>query len=365
MLKEKSAGQYQTITASLVKDISVLHGRLHSYENFTEEVDKLIRDYARYYSRHNIHLSLSVQDNQFLEPELSFVDNFIHITGSLPLYFEFYVLDYSLDISEYIADMQSIQNILLLSAVTFSVIAAFAIHYMLSFIFTDKLETQISLLEKELAGKQQFVDNFAHEIRTPLTSIYGYAEYLQKALLKEEDIIESAGYIMDEASHMKEIANSLLELSTLRHYVPIKSKVSISSLFNEVKNSLREHEVKIDCHMETEILECQEDLIKVLLLNLCSNAIKADSSKITLKAKKKSGNTIISVADNGCGIPSDSLGKIMEPFYRVDKSRSKNYGGVGLGLTLCRQIVQAHNAEISVGSTVNIGTTVTIIFTTS
>ena len=370
MLRQKGSAQFGTITASLARDISVIYGRAYSEEDFRRSaIDNLFRGYATYYSRHNVYINLSVQEEQLSGVELTIADQFIHITGSLPPPFGYYLLEYRLDISTNMAETQSIRNTLLLSTAIFSVIAAFSLHYILSFIFTDKLESQIKLLEKELASKQQFVDNFAHEIRTPLTSIYGYAAYLQKAQLDENETIESAEYIMGEASHMREIANSLLELSTLRHYVPVKSKISISRLFDDVINSLhtlvQEHDVKIDCRINTDIILGQEDLIKSLLLNLCSNAIKADSSEIILEAEKQHGSTIISVSDNGCGIPADSLLDIMEPFYRVDKSRNRDNGGVGLGLTLCRQIAQVHNAEIDVESAIRQGTTVTITFTTS
>ena len=369
MLEEKSVGQFRTISASLGREIAGLYGRFGADdENLPLAIDNVVLGYVTYYRRHNVHLSLSTHDDYIPGAMLSYDDDFIRIRGSLPYPLERYRLDYSLDISENISDMQNIQNFLLLSTATFSVIAAIALHYLLSFIFTEKLESQIMLLEKELEGKQQFVDNFAHEIRTPLTSIYGYAEYLQKVQLDEHEIIESTGYIMSESTHMKKLANSLLELSTLRHYVPVRSRILIQELFDDVKSSLSnlllEHDIELNCRISTNYMTGQEDLIKSLLINLVSNAVKAGSSEITLEAKKQSGNIIISVIDNGCGIPEDSLSKIMEPFYRVDKSRSRDLGGVGIGLTLCKQIAQVHGAKLIIESTENIGTAVTIIFTT-
>jgi len=415
MLREKSIGQYRTITASLERDIAFLYDRSTSLPlmSFSDAVDSLVRDYAIHYSRHNIRLSLTdlgtAHSGSFRDTEISFInqgdEGFIRISGSLAEPFEFYLLDYRLDISANLADVRSIQNILMLSAIIFSVVAAFALYFVLLSIFkplevvadasrkiasgqfgerisikgqnelaqvafdfnkmAEKLESQIRLLEEEATNKQQFVDNFAHEIRTPLTSIYGYAEYLQKAFLDEDETLESTEYIMSEARHMEQIANSLLELATLRNYTPVKNPISITRLFDDVKNSLRENNVQIDCHVNADTIEGQEDLIKSLLLNLCSNAIKSGSPTIVLTAKNEGHSTVISVSDSGCGVPEESLSKIMEPFYRADKARSRGQGGIGLGLTLCKQIADVHRAEINIDSREGMGTVVSIIFTNS
>ncbi|MCL2837955.1 MAG: HAMP domain-containing histidine kinase [Oscillospiraceae bacterium] len=424
MLKEKSASQYQTITASLARDITILQNRYqHNMRQdiFYDAVDTLIIGYARYYRRHNVYinitdLTLSERDRSSPGSEVSFINiddrRFIYISGALPYPFEHILLEYRLDITENIADMRNIQNILLLSAIIFSIIAAFALYFILSSIFkplsvvakasgniadgqfcerihvkgknelaqvaydfnrmAEKIENQISFLEEEAVNKQQFVDNFAHEIRTPLTSIYGYAEYLQKATLDEREIIESAEYIMNEANHMKNIANSLLELATLRQYEPVKNEISISKLFDDIsqtmEKSLRDKGARLICRNDADTIYGQEDLIRSLLLNLCANALNAcepDAGIIQLEAKElPTGKVAISVTDNGCGIPADSLSKITEPFYRVDKSRSREFGGTGLGLALCKQIAEAHGAEMNVNSNADAGTTVTISFAT-
>ena len=348
--------------------------------------------------------------------EISFVrqeqEHFIRIIGMLPEPFQFYQLSYYLNITKNIMETQNIQNILLLFAVIFSVFTAIALYFILSGIFkplgavadisrkiadgqyderiyirgkhelaemaadfnrmAEIIEKQISFLEAEAVGKQQFVDNFAHEIRTPLTTIYGYAEYMQKASLDEKEIIESAQYIMDESSHMKNISNSLLELATLRNYAAVKSKIYIPRLFDEIsrsmEKSLREHNIQLICNYEVDTIDGQEDLIKSLLINLCHNALKSctpDEGIIHLGAERQGGNIVISVSDNGCGIPGDSIEKITEPFYRVDKARSREQGGAGLGLTLCKQIVEAHGAGMIIESVVGMGTTVKITFTSS
>jgi signal transduction histidine kinase len=216
------------------------------------------------------------------------------------------------------------------------------------------------------------VDNFAHEIRTPLTSIYGYAEYMQKARLGEAEIIESAQSILSEALYMRKLADSLLELAALRDYAATQRQICLSLLFEDVTKSLqvmmRRKKAEIICVCEADTIIGQEDLLRSLLLNLAVNALKAcpeTGGIIRLEAKEDAGQTILSVTDNGCGIPAESIAKVTEPFYRVDKARSRETGGAGLGLALCRQIAAAHGAELRIESEPGIGTKISIIFTTS
>jgi len=234
------------------------------------------------------------------------------------------------------------------------------------------VESQISYLEEEAKNKQQFVDNFAHEIRTPLTSIHGYAEYMNKASLDEKEIIESTSYIMGETAHMKNIANSLLELATLRDYVPIKEDIQVSKLFSDIagtlESSLNASGTELIYISEVDTVYAQEDLLRSLLLNLCTNAIKAcpyGDCIIRLEAREREDGIVISVADDGEGIPKESLHKVIEPFYRLDRSRNRDYGGTGLGLALCHQIAAVHGAKMVIESEQGVGTTVEVIFTTS
>ena len=422
MLKDKSASQFQAIVHALGRDVAVTWGRNEwNHDDFSVAVSGLVRDYARYYSRHNIYLSVTDlqvtgQDKNSVTEELIFINqkdgHYIIVSGLLPEPFGYFLLEYRFDITGNISEMRGIQNVLLISAAVFALIAAFALFFILSAIFkplnivaqasreiangkfderirikgnneltqvaydfnkmAERIESHIIYLEEEAENKQEFVDNFAHEIRTPLTSIYGYAEYMHKASLDEKEIIESTAYIMDEASHMRNIANSLLELAILRHYVPIVNAISIPKLFNDVAQTMEQplHEkgVQLICHNEIEWLYGQEDLIKSLLLNLCTNALKACNPHegiIHLEAEEQSDGMVILVTDNGCGIPKKSLPRLAEPFYRVDKSRSRDFGGTGLGMALCKQIVEVHSARMVIQSVLGEGTTIAVKFTTS
>jgi len=398
MLKAKSTGQFQTIVSSLDRDIAVLWGRENAGGGFYDEVETLVRGYARYYSRHNIDIALT-QSGDESQSELTFAAEdgyFINITGQLSAPFQHFRLEYTLDISENIADMRSIQNTLLLSTGAFSVIAAVALYILLSVVFrplavvadasrkiasgqfgerihvnaknelaqvavdfnkmAERIEQQIIILEEEAENKQQFVDNFAHEMRTPLTSIYGYAEYMNKALLDEGEVIELSERIMGKASYLEEIANSLLQLAMLRDYVPERREVPLQDLFEDIAQTIE----GIEYESDVDTIAWQEDLLKSLLLNLCFNAAKAGATTIRMAVN---GGTL-SVTDNGCGIPKDALAKVTEPFYRVDAARNRKHGGAGLGLSLCKRIAEAHNAEMSIKSKVGEGTSVHITFTT-
>lgn len=415
MLQDKSAREYQTISASLTRDIAVTFGNSGGFNpSFDVALDTLIRGYVRYYSRYNIELSLT-ELHEEQESEISFVQHeqgyFIRITGTIRVAYRFYRLDYYLNITENMEDLRNIQHMLLILSLAFSILTAFGLYIILLRIFKpinivtnsskkiasgnygerinisgnnelsamaasfNKMADEIEL---QIVGKQQFIDNFTHEIRSPLTSIYGYAEYLQKAPYDEETTTKATQTIMDEANHIKMIATSLLKLATLRNYSPVKTEIYIPQLFDDVCKTLNT-EINVACKNEVDTMKGQGDLIKSLIMNLCTNAIRANSTDIFLEAtKSQTGNVTLSVSDNGCGISSDDLTKITEPFYRVDKSRRReqpwsfpsgtawdgSLGGVGLGLTLCKQIAEAHGAKMHIDSILGEGTTVKIIFTT-
>jgi len=424
MLIKNSTAQYQTIAASLSRDIAVLPERgmasiLGAVD--MDAVNVLVTGYARYYRQHNIRIELTDMTLFAQESESDgsrtalFVnegqESFVHITGSLSDTFPNFRLDFYYDTSESISEVRAIQTNLLLICIAFSVITAFALHFIINLLFkplaivaktskeiangnyserihikgkselsemagdfnkmADEIQRQIYILEDEAAGKQQFIDNFAHEMRTPLTSIYGFAEYIQKAPLDENEIAESTQYIMNEANHMKKVANSLLELATLRNYSPTVSEIPIPALFEDIKQTmskpLLEKEIKLECEHDIDILKGQEDLIKSLILNLCYNSLKSCTPAegiIRLEVKKHGNSTRLTLSDNGCGIPEESISRLTSPFYRVEKDRKREYGGAGLGLTLCKQIAEAHGAEMTIESKLGEGTTVKISFTT-
>ena len=401
MLRDKSTREYQRISASLTRDIAVAFGNAGGFTpSFDITLDTLIRGYARYYSRYGIELSLSELFEE-QESEISFVrqeqEHFIRITGTIRIAEQFYRLDYYLDITENMEDLRNIQLMLLILSLAFSALTALGLYIILLRIFepisivansskkiangnygerihisgSNELSAMAANFNKmadeievQIIGKQQFIDNFTHEIRSPLTSVYGYAEYLQKAPYDEDTTIKATQTIMDEANHIKTIAASLLKLSTLRNYTPVRKPISIPQLFLDIRRTLNT-DINLVCKNSIDTIEGQEDLIKIMLMNLCNNAIRANATEIILEANLQAGDMVLSVTDNGCGISQGDLLKITEPFYRVDTSRSKEQGGTGLGLTLCKQIAEAHGAAMEIESILGEGTTVKITFRVS
>jgi len=414
MLREKAAREFQTITTSIAREIALVYARFPDGHGVHGAVADVYSRFAHYYRQHGIELGWTrlLEDScgtAFITFENIADERFITIHGGLPNPFRHYFLSYRLDITTNITDMQEIQQFLWVTSIIVSLVAAVLLYVILLKIFrpleivasaasqvakgkyeqinvkgrseladvavvfnhmSAQIEAQIQELEEEAERKQQFVDNFAHEIRTPLTSIYGYAEFLQKASLDEGELIESAEYIMSEANHMKKVANSLLELATLRNYEPEKNQIFIPELFIEIKQSLekplQERGAQLRIQALAPYIIGQPDLIKALILNLCTNAIAScepEKGIIRLSASLDGEKTIISVDDNGCGISKSKLSKVTEPFYRVDRARSRSQGGVGLGLALCKQIANVHGAKMAISSTQGIGTLIRLTFT--
>jgi len=414
MLRRQSERDFGRISSTLAQDVTVLYSHMgFQRDGLVEAVETLVRGYSHYYRGHGIHLALFVQA-AYAGDELTFVQNeqghFINITGALPVAFLNLALTFQQCITESMTAMQDIQRIFLVLAISFSAIAAFAFYIVFAQVFkpldivartsikiadghygeriyvkgdnelsqvardfnrmAEKIENQILMLEEEAIKKQQFIDNFAHEIRTPLTSIYGNAEHMQRALLDEGEIIELTGIIMERTNHMIKIANSLLQLATLRDYYPAMCDINVEILFANVARTLSiplsERGVQFTFKTDIDVMLGQEDLLRSLLLNLCFNALKAcpkDSGQITLEALKQNNKIILSVTDNGCGIPKESITRVVEPFFQVDKARSRNQSGAGLGLALCKQIAAVHNAKMGIESTEGIGTKIKIEFT--
>ncbi|HQA08616.1 MAG TPA: HAMP domain-containing sensor histidine kinase [Syntrophomonadaceae bacterium] len=233
----------------------------------------------------------------------------------------------------------------------------------------EAIENHIARLADAAEQKQRFIDNFAHELRTPLTSIYGYAEYLQKASISEEDKLEATGFIMSESRRLQNIAYVLLDLASLRSSEIVFAPVDIAELFQNIIDTLirkaEEKQVTISFACGFDVLNGDRDLLQSLMVNLTDNAIKAcePGGSINITAYAENGRKIIEVRDNGRGMTREQLAHIKEPFYRVDKARSRAEGGVGLGLSICEQIAARHGAELKFDSQPGLGTITKVIFT--
>lgn len=236
-------------------------------------------------------------------------------------------------------------------------------------LMAEQIENQIKQLEEASEQKQQFIDNFSHELRIPLTAIYGYAEYIQKALVSEEERYECTQFIMSECSRLQNMAYQLLDMALLRRDEIKDSNCSVKELFAESEKVMhvRASEKKIKLtyilHQNYVIRGHMEQLL-ILTNNLIDNAIKASrqEDEIRISAYSEEAAIVIEVEDHGTGIEEEQLSHIKEAFYRVDKARSRAAGGAGLGLAICERIIQIHHADMSFISELGVGTIVKLSF---
>ena len=230
----------------------------------------------------------------------------------------------------------------------------------------DKLQENIRRLEDDMRRQENFMGAFAHELKTPMTSIIGFADLLRQGSLDENTRITAAEYIHSEGRRLERLSFKLLDLLLLQKDQVVMKEVRLDRFLREVEAALepalRRKNIKLVCRAEQGSAVLEPDLVKSLLYNLVDNAAKAMDAGgvITVEARSIPGGILLQVADNGRGMAAEELERITEAFYRVDKARSRKQGGAGLGLSLCKQIAQLHGGTIYFESTPGEGTCVTV-----
>ena len=230
----------------------------------------------------------------------------------------------------------------------------------------DKLQETLSRMESDMQQQESFMGGFAHELNTPMTAIIGFADLLRQGNLDESTRMTAANYIFTEGRRLEKLSFKLLELIVLRKDTIAMKRVWLNRYLEEIERalapSLREKGIRLVCRAEQARAVLEPDLVKSLLYNLIDNASKAmdQGGSIGVKATAIPGGCQFYVADNGRGMEEKELARITEAFYRVDKSRSRAQGGAGLGLALCKQIVELHNGSIHFDSKLGAGTQVTV-----
>ena len=233
---------------------------------------------------------------------------------------------------------------------------------------TEAVKQKVEKLEDIASERKVFIDNMTHEMKTPLTSIIGFSDLLRSARLDDETVHDYAESIYKEGKYLKSISSKLMDLILLRQK-PEMTEIDVPRLVEEIDESVRpiasSRQVAFSAASVEAKLVCDRELIKSLLYNLIDNAVKASQpgTCVTLNAYfTQDGVMEFSVADQGSGIPKEELDKIFEPFYRVDKARSRKFGGAGLGLALCMEIAHAHAATLEIESEVGRGTVIRLRF---
>ncbi len=223
--------------------------------------------------------------------------------------------------------------------------------------------------------RQEFTANVSHELKSPLTSISGYAELVTTGLAKAEDIPGFAQKIHAEAQRMIVLVEDILQLSkldTMRESADNASQFEPLNLYALGKDCIDRLAINAKRAYVTLALEGSEvtingnrQLLEELFQNLCDNAIRYNKpgGKVVIKVGRTANNLpFIKVCDTGIGIPKESQGRVFERFYRVDKSHSKETGGTGLGLAIVKHIVLVHDGKLTLESELGKGCEIGVIF---
>ena len=230
----------------------------------------------------------------------------------------------------------------------------------------SELERGIENLENVAARREEFIGSFAHELKTPLTAIIGYADMLRSKEMAPKSRFTAAGYIFSEGKRLEALSLKLMDIIVAGNqtFEPKKFEVGyfIRSIAAVTVPSLSNDGLTLDMRWEPGEIEVEPDLFKTLMINLVDNARKAShkGDVIELFGKAEAGGYALYVRDHGRGIPKEELSKITEPFYMIDKSRSRAQNGAGLGLALCQRIAELHGTKLEYDSTLGEGTTVRI-----
>lgn len=230
------------------------------------------------------------------------------------------------------------------------------------------VETYIDELEDNLKRQEQFIADFTHEVKTPMTSIIGYADTLRSMELSRENQILASTYIFKEGKRLETMSMKLFDLIlTKQKPVDMQSfhvEKFVDSVAESITPLLEQKSISLHLSCEPAILTGDCDLLKSAFINLIDNARKASqpNSEIHFTGTANEDSYTISVQDFGFGIPKEHLNKIQDAFYMVDKSRSRKEGGAGLGLSLASLIFSQHNAKFEIESEINVGTKISITF---
>lgn len=230
----------------------------------------------------------------------------------------------------------------------------------------DTIEDNISELHFSMEKQEQFMGSFAHELKTPMTSIIGYADLLRSQNMSEDETNEAANYIFSEGKRLESLSLKLLDLLVVKNQetilTPTDPSLAIQNVINVMKPELAKEHITLKSSCRKGCCMMDIDLFQSLIINIIDNARKAidDNGLIHVAGTVRDDNYVIIIKDNGRGMPPEEITRISEAFYRIDKSRSRAQGGAGLGLAICSKIAEIHQAKIKYKSAVGRGTVVTI-----
>lgn len=227
----------------------------------------------------------------------------------------------------------------------------------------DAIETTIGELREKSERQQAFINDLSHELKTPVTSILLSAETLLGRKLPPKTVGRSLERIYDQGKWMEALSQKLMTLVMLQGEIALRPE-SVAAVLEAVQettaDALREKNMRLLIHCTIDALPMDFDLLRAALVNLVENARKASAKGQAIGIYAHDNE--IAVIDHGQGIPPEEIARVIEPFYTVDRSRSKKHGGTGLGLALVKRIAAAHGAALVIESALGQGTTVRLRF---
>lgn len=220
------------------------------------------------------------------------------------------------------------------------------------------------------AMRREFTANVSHELKTPLQTISGYAELIQNGMVRQEDVQPFAGKIFSEAQRMMQLISDIISLSHLdegigdMRFEDTDLYAVSESVVRDLRSRADQAGVALSLTGGPAPVRGIPQLIQSIVFNLCDNAVKYDheGGHVTVDVTGDGTGAVLTIADDGIGIPAEQQERIFERFYRVDKSRSKASGGTGLGLSIVKHAARVLGAEIDLQSEIGKGTTVTVRF---
>jgi len=420
--RDQAVVEYGFVSRALATDLDALVARA---QDTPDALTSLMLSYTSYYQTRGVHLELR-RDGATVggglpngvmstvtpgpQPVTTVVDSvgqhWILVNAALPADLKNYTLSYASDVTSLYNDQSALANRLFLIAagitVGFSVVLYLILRRLTRPItviqetadkvadgdyaartgitsrddigvlagrfdaMTEQVASHIDEAEQLARNQQNFIDNMAHEMRTPLTSIFGNAELLRQARLTDEQRTDATGRIMGGAQRLQGLSQKLLSLALARATAVDWQPVPLDDLLDQVLELERPAAVaggvRLSSRCGDEVVLGDVLLLQTMLTNLVDNAMKASApgGLVEIEVTTRENTAAISVADHGRGVPQEQVQQVFQPFYRTDEARSSAQGGTGLGLALCQQIADAHQASIAMTSEPGKGTTVTV-----
>ena len=222
----------------------------------------------------------------------------------------------------------------------------------------EHIESKVNSLNLQVKQKNDFINAFTHELKTPMTAMVGYSDMLRLKKCDEEVSKKALNYIYQETKRLENLSLKLMKLMSLTEDKIEFENFEIREFIEKIS---KKFEIKIDLDLEKQIVQGDKELLEVVMRNLIENSKNAEpkDNKVLIRGKKlKNRKYKISVIDTGKGIPKEHIKRVTEDFYMVDKSRSRENNGSGIGLSLVKKILELHKSKLDIESEENVGTTV-------